>query len=74
MYACSLRRKQYASNNEDPDDRRGNRAAQCHAAVAYRLVEEIADGRAKRPYLATTLSSLMKLYWNSGRRKPPGHS
>src|SRR5580658_2283640 len=44
-----LRQNKQASDDENGDDRRRDGAAQRQAAVADRLVEEIADGGAERP-------------------------
>ena len=49
MLACPLRQDENTSDNEYADDRGSDRPAQCHAAVAWRLVEKIADGGAERP-------------------------
>ena len=48
MNAGPLGQQQKASDDKDSDDQGGNGPAQCHSAVAYGLVEEIADGGAKR--------------------------
>ena len=48
MPARFLRQHDNAANDERRDYRRSDRAAQVEPAMADRLVEEIADGRAQR--------------------------
>ena len=49
MLARPLRQQENARDDKYGDDGRGDRPAKRQAAIADRLVEEIADGCAKRP-------------------------
>jgi hypothetical protein len=49
MRAGPLRQNEETAQYKRRDNRRGKRAAQCKATMIYRLVEEVANGRAQRP-------------------------